>query len=365
MKSTLAQLRGSLPWPLTREGDAVLESFCAIPGLSLNVGQYPLAEQMFAFTVGHPLWVLAENASIAAHKRKIEKTIQRKEAIPLYLISELQAAALLTHWGLTPMFLKPTNTTPDLEATYEDGQVTIDVEITRADQRQHHLDAEKALGDLSSALQAGDFPWNIVCHMADASDHDDLYAVLDAATNLNPSESAEVYGRWNVVAVPLEQRGEVINGGKMFRPNWWPQNEPATFIGGTRIAGVGTVSTLFCSLIPHTSYRNPVLKKVNSGQHREGHPYLIAVDTTALPRAHERAREELILDFPVWQHVSGVLFFESRFYIGLGRQEWVVSLHKNPHALLPLPDCIALRGTHQPQSIVFHLSPRSIEHANK
>lgn len=361
MNSTVRRIRDSLYWPLTSDGEAVLESFFSIPGVSAwNPERILWGEISLVFRVGHPLFMLSGNSSIARHKRLIGKAIERSRRPDLSLHSEVEAAALLAHWGLNPIFLKPTVTSPDLEAACADGQV-VDVEVTRADQRRYHAATEKALSDLAQALQAGDVSWNIVCHMADASNLDELYAVLDAATMLCPNESAEVTGRWTVMAVPLERREDVVSRSAEFIPTWWPQTEPAFFVASTLLAGAETVSTHFGSLVPHASYLNPVLNKVNSGQHRPGHPYLIAVDTSDLPRAHERARQELVREFPVWEHVSGVLFFEHIFYVGLGRKVWIISLHTNPHALHPLPECVTNCGTHDRQTIVFHLSTRSIE----
>lgn len=90
-------------------------------------------------------------------------------------------------------------------------------------------------------------------------------------------------------AVALEQRDEVVgtHSLELFAPDWWPSDEPSYFATGTLLGATGNPIVLIRSLVPLASYMNPILRKATSGQRRLGNPYLIAVDVSELPRAHE------------------------------------------------------------------------------
>ncbi|MDD5228858.1 MAG: hypothetical protein PHD53_08645, partial [Methylococcales bacterium] len=115
----------------------------------------------------------------------------------------------------------------------------------------------------------------------------------------------------------------------------------------------------FRSLIPKTLYIDPIKKKADRPQKRADNPYLIALDTSNLPRAHERILDELDADFPIWNHVSGVMLFESRFWTGIDSKEWIVSLHPNPHADIALPPELMKFATRERIQIKFLISEKA------
>jgi len=348
----------AIPRPLTEVGSRALESFLDLPHVeSWNPDNMYLCELSNVFDVGLPFSFLRENSTARAHKWEFGAAISRGERAPSSLSSEVHAGALLSYWGAAVSFVPRQDTpTPDIEATWGDG-VMVDVEVARGETRQLHMAVQNGISAFVGALQPRDVAWNVTAFMADASNSEDLSAMFEAATILQPEQSAEAYGKWYVRAVPLGLRADVVGAHtiELFGPTWWPNNEPNYFSTSTLIGSTGNPVVQLRSLIPLASYMNPVLRKANSGQGRPGSPYLIALDVSELPRAHERIVDDLRGYFEIWSHVSAVLFFEPRFYAGFERKEWVVSIHRNPGAAISLPEHLAAVGPER-RSIDFTLT---------
>ncbi len=342
---TLDQLRNriikEIPRPLSEVGNRSLESFLRLPHVeSWNPDNLYLRELSQVFDVGLPFSFLQENTTAFAHKREIGAAISRGEEVPSSLISEVHAGALLSNWGATVSFVPCQKTpTPDIEATWGNG-VILDVEVARGDTRFLHKAVQNGINAFAGALQPHDVAWNVIAFIADASNSKDLDEMFEAASILQPGQSAEVFGKWYVRAVPLSQRDDVVAAHviELFGPDWWPNNDPSYGSTSTLIGSAENPVVQLRSLVPITSYMSPVIRKANSGQRWPGNPYLIALDVSDLPRAHERIIDELRGYFEIWNHVSAVLLFEPRFYIGFERKEWVVSIHRNPRANIQLPE---------------------------
>ncbi len=343
MDSLSNRIRSGLPLPLSEIGEAALESFLALPGVTTWCpDNLWLAELSKIFNIGLPFALLGSDPSAASHRREIGRAVARGENMSPSTWSEVQAGAILSNWGAKVSFIKRGKSpTPDFEAQWTHG-VVLDVEVTRAEIRQLHKAVKDGLESFTGALHPSDVDWNVICFIADASNPNDLNAVFDAVTELRPNETKEQPSRWAVRAVPLEQREHVVGAqaNKIFAPKWWPSDEPSFFATSTIIGSNSSPVILLRSLIPMTSYMNPIIRKANSGQRHSGHPYLIALDTSEMPRAHDRIAGDLGSYFVDWNHISGVMLFESRFWIGVESKEWIVSIHANPHARLSIPDCV-------------------------
>ena len=345
--------------PLSKIGTETLDSFITLPFVD---GWHPknmyLGELSEIFNVGLPFALLAGNASADAHRQEVGAAISRGERVKTSLLSEVHAGALLSNWGAKVKFVpRQTYQTPDIEAQWGDG-VAVDVEVARGDVRQLHKSVQSGVEAFAGALQAGDLEWNLVGFIADASNPVDLSAMFDAAIKLLPEQYAEDAGRWYVRAVPLEQRDEVVgaHSTELFEPSWWPDQEPSYFSTSTVIGTSANPVVLLRSLIPLVSYTNPILRKATGGQRRPVSPYLIALDVTDLPRAHERIVNDLVGYFQIWDHVSAVLLFEPRFYLGIERKEWVVLILPNPAASIALPPQLAAITDQGKFTVEFMLS---------
>lgn len=338
------RLLAAISHPLNERGALALEAFVALPGVDTwNPANIHLAEVSMAIDVGLPFSFLRNSPSAAGHRAQWGAAVGRGERYTHSLASEVHAGALLSLWGADVEFIpRRSDPTPDIAATWNSKDV-LDVEVARGETRQLHLAVQRGVAAFSGALQPGDVAWHILGFIADASVSADVEAMFEAATRLRPDETSEVAGNWYVRAVPLDRRDDVVGAHsvELFRPSWWPVDQPTYFSTSTLVGSRGSPVVLLRSLIPLASYMNPLLRKASSGQRRAGNPYLIAVDVSDLPRAHERVVDDLRGYFSIWEHVSGVLLFEPRFYIGANRKEWVASIIRNPSATVALPSDLA------------------------
>jgi hypothetical protein len=340
IKAMRERLLETISGQLTERGTMALEAFLELPGVDLwRPESIHLREVAMVFDIGLPFSFLRNNRTADAHRAQWGSAVGRGERYDPSLSSEVHAGALLSGWGADVAFIpRGSSPTPDIEASWSPGEV-VDVEVARGEIKQLHAAVQRGVADFVGAIQPGDVDWHIVGFIADASAPAELAAMFEAAIKLRPGESAEVATRWHVRAVPLDLREDVVgpHSVELFRPCWWPAEQPTDFSTGTLIGSGGNPVVLLRSLIPRASYRNPVLRKADSGQRRNGNPYLIAIDVSDLPRAHELLVDDLRKDFSIWEHVSGVLLFEPRFWVGADRKEWVVSIYRNPVAAIPLP----------------------------
>lgn len=353
------RILAAIPRPFTEVGTKALESFLDLPFIK---GWRPknmyLRELSHVFDVGLPFSFLKGNPTAESHRRKFGAVLSKSERIPASLSSEVHAGALLSYWGANVKFVpRQANPTPDIEANWADGLV-LDVEVARGETRQLHMAVQSGVEAFVGALQPGDVAWNVAGFIADASKSEDLAAMFEAATILRPGQCAENDGSWCVRAVSLDRRDDVVGAHsvELFRPSWWPSNEPDYSATSTLIGAAGNPVVQLRSKVPLASYTNPVLRKANSGQRSPGNPYLIALDVCELPRAHERIVNDLSGYFTLWNHVSAVLLFEPRFWIGFERKEWVVSIHRNPSATMSLPTHLSALADRGRLSIEFALT---------
>ncbi len=355
------QIRDALSLPLSEIGEAALTSFLALPNVDT---WYPnnlyLQELSCIFDIGLPIALLGNNLSADSHKSEIGKAIKSRQGLPPSLWSEVQVAALLTNWGETPSFVKTKAwQIPDIEVQSKSKNgLVLDVEVTRGEIRLLHKATKDGLASFESILNAGDVNWNVVCFFADASNQDDLNACLDAAVVLRPDEFKENPQRWAVRAIDLNHRDDVVGAEmvKLFSPDWWQINEPSYFVNSTLIGKDTSPIVSLRTMIPITSYMNPIRRKADNGQQRAGHSYLIALDTSEMMGGHKRIANELHDYFPNWDHVSGVMIFDARFWTGVECKDWIVSIHANPYASLPLPANIMRLADGKQHSIQFNLS---------
>lgn len=353
-----AQILKAVPGALTEDGYNALEAFLDLPNVDRWIPRnLYLLELSSLFDTGFIFSFLKENTTAEAHKQEFGAAIGRGEYPSPSLASEVHAAALLRSLEATVRFVpRQRGRTPDIEATWGDG-IIVDVEVVRGDTRQLHRDVRSGLRGFGGALQAGDVEWNVAAFIVDASNHQDLTAMFEAATKLQNEQSAEDPHKWFVRTIPLDFTDSVggSEGVAAFGPAWWPSNEPSFGFNSTLGGVAGSPVVILRSLVPPACYMTSVQRKANSGQWREGNPYVIAFDVSQLPRAHERIIDSFPGYFEIWNHVSAVLLFESRFYTGVEGKGWKVSLHRNPYADILLPDHFSALSN-EPSCIDFTLS---------
>lgn len=336
---------------LNTTGEAALRAFSTLPGLK-NWNPEILCGRKVndMFNLGLAFSIIGDNPSADKLRSKVKQSISLNPSD----LSELHAGALLSHWETNPTFIEPIRNkrTPDLECSFPNGLI-LDVEVVRADIKHNHINLQNNLINFTDTLLPSDINWNIACFMADASIDQELSNVFDTAISLKLGESKEVSDRWKVVAVAQEQLPDFLAQVSMLTPEWWPQDCPS-YIASSSLLG-GSSHVFIDSQVPIVEYVGPIRRKAERHQNRDGRPFLIAMDSTELPRAHSRIHHELENFFLQWDHVSGVLVFEPRFPFGWWSKEYHWSIHPNPHAKIPLPTKLT-QNVNEVQIINFELN---------
>ncbi|MTV39511.1 hypothetical protein [Duganella radicis] len=316
-----------------------IEAFFDLEGAkSWRPDKVALGEVAKVIDLGLVISILKQTNLQKDYQDQINESLKTKEDIPRDLWSELLVATLMKHMEASVQFVpRGASKTADLSCNW-DGQPCFDVEVTRGKMKAWHQAVQQGLNDFVDALAPGDVDWHIACFVSDASDKEILTKCFAAAARLKPGERAEQEGLWSVTAIPLADRDSIVGGQSsgLYAPTWWPQQEAGFFINGSLLNGKGNPVVALRSLVPLTSYMNPIKRKAEHGQHTGGRPYVIALDASELPRATTRLPADIELDFPIWTHVSGVLIFSPLFYITSRTKEFKFRLLANPHAEWPM-----------------------------
>ena len=318
-----------------------VDSFFAIEGAKYWKPEGVLLREVsYVIDIGLVLSIIGNNSLPYDYRQKINEAVKLGSNLPPNLWSELLVAALLKYHDADIQFVpRSTSKTPDLRVSWKYGNV-IDVEVTRAEVRLLHKSVQDRVHDFVQTLTPSDVDWHLVCFVSDASNQEILTAAFDAAVELVPGQRAEETGLWYVEAVPLPERDKIVGGQycELFRPKWWLHDEPAFFSVATFLNGKGNPVVRLSSLLPRTSYLNPIMRKANHGQHTEGRPYVIALDASDLPSASNRLLPDIEGNFPIWKHVSGILILSPIFYTTSRTKELMFRVFSNPYADYPMPN---------------------------
>lgn len=145
---------------------------------------------------------------------------------------------------------------------------------------------------------------------------------------------------------------------ELLGPEWWPDDEPTFFSNATLLNGRGNLVVMLRSLVPETSYLNPIMRKAEHGQHAPGRPFVIALNVSELPRAHERLQTEIERNFPLWDHVSGVLIFILWFYVSSKTKAYKFRMFSNPYVSAPLPEQLVNLSEQKLHELEFEICER-------
>lgn len=254
-------------------------------------------------------------------------------------MAELHAAALLQGWVDELKHIHRTNTerTPDLIARI--GEDHIDIEVTKAAQKEEQRVRQEAGHRLQEKLSALASPCHLTVYFLDMLTDDEVDAVVEAASKLSSGNIVEVPERWYIYAGPQIVGDKTIELSSI-EPSWWPKQyaTPACF-GGTFMSGVeeGARSSVQIQWgLSDKAYRNPIERKASRSQHSGKYPFVIALDATQMPGALGWYGHNLAEDLPLWDHVSGVLVFQSEVRI-MDSLGWRYRLFPNPGSTYLLP----------------------------
>ena len=336
------RIQEALPRPLSPMGGAALEGFLSLPGASgWRPEKLALKELSYIFDIGLPLALVGDNLSARAHLFRAGEAARAGRYPDKDTWSEVHAAALLTRWGGAVNFVAQAQKPPDIEVRLERDRI-VEVAVVRADLRRHRAEVHDRVRLVADRLLTRGVDWNIVCFLADAANELDLKSALDAATLLGPNDHVDDYRkRWAVRAIPLDREVGVREPDpvRSLAPEWWRPDEPNIEITSVLSKHLALESPVISvrSQISSAAYLNALERSAIGQAAPAEHPYLIAVDVQDMPHGHERIVTRLNDQFSSWNHVSGVLLFEPRFWIGLEQKEWLYSVHLNPAATRPIP----------------------------
>ncbi|MGV8948384.1 MAG: hypothetical protein ACOH2E_03325 [Candidatus Paracaedibacter sp.] len=323
----------SPPLPLSPIGEHALASFLSLPGIEAWKHDEASAWCELSWILEHGLmfFLLENNISAKPRKKKITDAIREGNETDRSVWSEIKIGALLSYLGGKVTFLKEGfSKTPELYL--EINEESVYVEVVRADGiRPNEKAVKNALYEFASLFRPGDLEYKLIFFFDDVFNKSYLSAALDAALMLSAGKVKEDHGKWAVRAIPSEDQEYAIRNIHKFDPVWWSKTKSG-------IVCVDFTDAIYLGiqcLMPKASYMNPISRKANSGQRRDGHPYLIAYDVEEMTNSYQDIINELHAHFSIWEHVSGVMLFQRRNY--LTKQESIVSVIVNPYALLPLP----------------------------
>jgi len=355
----IVKVRAAAGRELSEIGEKALKAFFSLPGSEdWHPDEQSPIQMLMPFDIGLPLALLGDEKSVDHLKKRIGYAIAKGKQPDKSDWSEVQAGALMCHFGAEAEFVRPQKTrTPDIRARWPSNSI-VDVEVTAAETRQVHKDVQDALATLCEVVRARDQKWHIVAFFSDASDQSDINAAVEEMIQLSPGNFAEQPNRWIVRGVEPERRDDVVGGGvkELFAPTWWPQKEPTFGAISTVVGGEFSPVVKFESLIPQISYMNPISRKADRPQRDTANPYLIVVDVKDLAGAHQRIGSDLVNWFPTWEHVSAVMLYDARFFVGVRTKEWHVSIYRNPHATLRLPNELSGGPDGEELRVAFELS---------
>lgn len=255
-------------------------------------------------------------------------------------MAELHAGAILCHLGskITYPGTSSGTRTADIHGIYNGSQ--FDAEVTSALMKEAHKQAHDTIRVLAESITDHHQQFHIVIYSKEPPSNEECMEILNAIVTLVAGSHIEKPESWLVHALPLEKRDLAIGGenSEILKPKWWPNDEPSFFVNSTFISSsaIPPVVRMVCG-IPVLSYMNPIQRKADRSQRRSGTPYLIVMDASQLPGAHGRISKELYDALTMWDHVSAIILISNRFYCGVEKKCWEISVFINEAATHKLP----------------------------
>jgi hypothetical protein len=126
--------------------------------------------------------------------------------------AELSAAALCVLLGAVSgrKLERTTTSTADWRMNWPPG-VSVDVEVTTARRKKEHVRRQEAANRLLSQFTARSRTDDLVIHMPDPTNADDVRQVIEAGNSVEPNQSIDVEGRWSVRRLPVSRETFVIS----------------------------------------------------------------------------------------------------------------------------------------------------------
>lgn len=345
--------------PLGRRSVASFEKLLAAPSWAPN-SFYGL-EVSRVIDIGLPLSLIGNSRNSAEVKAilsaNLEGKLQANETIYQSTLAEVHACALLNALGLPADFVpRAACKTPDLRLLID--KVQVDVEVAHAEIKAVHDEARGYLNDFIGSIRPGDLDYDIAFFFVDVNNALHRTQAFDAAMALKAGEFATDEKYWLVTTFHDSNENDFHSRLVALQPSWWPESTASLFATGCCI-GSQPRYVYFKSAVPKADYINPIRRKAEKFQGTAGVPFLVALESSNLPNVYEQIEYEIAPYWELWDHVSGVLVFEPRFWIVGTHKSYMWKLLRNPHATNPLPLSFPTSTGAKEKLDLYVLSPKA------
>jgi hypothetical protein len=343
-------LSGYLPADHTPIVERAIRATENLPGLTNWTPVAPLIDGMIPREVfwGFPFTFLSDISSLDPIRRRIGALITNKqEPTRTSDWAEVSAAALVRALGARTLqrIEEAESPTPDFHVWW--GDDLVEMEVTRPDPKKSQTERSAAATRMAHEITSFGRRCDLVIHIADILRDEDCQQVLHAAHDLEPGKERESQGRWRVRAEAPNRAANchVIGGHSDAAPAWWPQEDVVRLFSLNQHVGGPEPSHIQPQVriqfgTPVMGYINAAARKADCFQGSGDVPFLIAVNTMALPGAFEILTSELPEYYKAWPRISGVLLIHGPAFIGL-QLGWIWRLIRNPDARNKLPEQVS------------------------
>lgn len=323
--------------PLGRRSVAAFEALPAASSWTPN--SFLGMEVSRVLDIGLPLSLIGNSENSVEVKAtlsaNLEGKLQVSDTAYQSTLAEVHACALLNALGLPAYFVpRAAHKTPDLRLLID--HVQVDVEVAHAEIKAVHEEARGYLSDFIGSIRPGDLDYDIALFFVDVNNVLHRTQAFDAAMKLKAGEFATNDKYWLVATFHDGDEKDFDSRMVALQPPWWPESSASFVATGVR-TGSRPRYVYFKSAPPKADYINPLRRKAEKFQGTAGVPFLIALESSNLPNVYGKIEYEIAPYWELWDHVSGVLAFEPRFWTMGTYKSYMWKLLRNPHAANPLP----------------------------
>jgi len=274
---------------------------------------------------------------------RIVDALLRQEMPPRSDVAELACAAVMRILGASQVSKigRQESRTPDLLACWDENEV-VEVEVTRADQKEWFTRMDDLLRDVAVALHNVEIAFDLVLHLSPDARAEHIPEIITAARFMQPGRACEAAPIWHLTssARPRGPLDTVQAGSSDARPDWWIESDVTVCnirqTVATRNAAAAPPQVRVWASLRARAYLNPIEGKAARAQSSGRLPFLVAVDVSRLPNAFAVIGRQISSLWERWPSVSGVLVF--RFTVSSERLGWNAMLLPNPAATRPLSE---------------------------
>jgi hypothetical protein len=288
------------------------------------------------------------NSTFKPLLESIATSLRNEECLRKDDFAELKAASLIRLWCDDIEYIPRGNNqrTPDLNATLNGYK--FEIEVTTAEEKYEQAARRNTISLLEQKIVDLPLKGHLSAYILDSPNEVEQAEIIREASELSiAGDTVELKDRWHLQLSAPRTSGEFV--AEFNPPSWWPNQHATPASLKSRCTFEAGRYTTNASIevrwgLSTKSYINPIKKKAERPQGTGSLPFLIAMDANSLPGAIKWYEENLPSYWEQWQHVSGVLIFNT----GIGGLEsllWNYKLFPNPLCEINLPEALLQRCT--------------------